>query len=478
MPRLSIILLTVTVAATALLIGEGNAGRPAGATPSATETCATESTTVTSVGQITDTACVRSAPPSVKFVFPQGSTTWDGAVALAANEVNAIPLNLLTEAVFEYSADGGATFIPIDSVRADQRYFETVWQTAGLAAGDYLVRVALSDILGNLSSDTITLHVNGQPVAKAVFSCPSTTTVDFEATSSFDPDPGGSIVSYNWDFGDGSLPATGAIVPHSYPAPGTYFAELTVVDNLGAIGVSHFGVDTLLCEEVPKGCDPEGMTIEHATPPGASWKMYWIKKAADKQKLGLYHTIENWATAPDDASFQIVANFEVVVELKPNSDPSKCDEGQSVQRTATFGPKTYKLKEAKAGAQPHDPPPGGEVECEYNDPQGDWCHDNYRKDRAHTISKIGDAKEGWTKVHVDQSHIRWLDGPGDDDVLKKTIKAAGGFTYKAKFQASVKGDTKTAKCSWEVDITATGDGGTFTVNGQGVHNINCQVTIP
>lgn len=45
----------------------------------------------------------------------------------------------------------------------------------------------------------------------------------------------GQIVSYNWNFGDGTT-ATGSIVSHNFIAAGTYNVRLTVTDNLGAQG--------------------------------------------------------------------------------------------------------------------------------------------------------------------------------------------------------------------------------------------------
>src|SRR5438067_2171834 len=48
-------------------------------------------------------------------------------------------------------------------------------------------------------------------------------------------DLGGTVVSYSWDFGDGTS-ATGATVSHIYTAPGSYTAPLTVMDDRGARG--------------------------------------------------------------------------------------------------------------------------------------------------------------------------------------------------------------------------------------------------
>lgn len=61
----------------------------------------------------------------------------------------------------------------------------------------------------------------------------NTLDVDFDASPTTD---NGTIVSYNWDFGDGSAPGTGLNVSHTYPASGTYLVKLSVTDNEGLIG--------------------------------------------------------------------------------------------------------------------------------------------------------------------------------------------------------------------------------------------------
>ncbi|MEM2144581.1 MAG: PKD domain-containing protein, partial [Candidatus Jordarchaeaceae archaeon] len=53
-------------------------------------------------------------------------------------------------------------------------------------------------------------------------------TLTFNASSSFDLD--GEIVSYLWDFGDGSS-AEGLVATHSYTMSGNFSVKLTVIDN-------------------------------------------------------------------------------------------------------------------------------------------------------------------------------------------------------------------------------------------------------
>ncbi|MEA3357297.1 MAG: LamG-like jellyroll fold domain-containing protein, partial [Patescibacteria group bacterium] len=57
----------------------------------------------------------------------------------------------------------------------------------------------------------------------------------FTGSGSYDPD--GSIVAYEWDFGDGDT-ATGVAPTHTYVQNGTYTVTLTVTDNEGTSNTS------------------------------------------------------------------------------------------------------------------------------------------------------------------------------------------------------------------------------------------------
>ncbi len=62
-------------------------------------------------------------------------------------------------------------------------------------------------------------------------------TVRFDAGTSSSPN--GSIVSYTWDFGDGTT-GVGSTTEHTFTQPGTYPVRLTVTDSTGKTGtVTH-----------------------------------------------------------------------------------------------------------------------------------------------------------------------------------------------------------------------------------------------
>jgi DNA-binding beta-propeller fold protein YncE len=72
----------------------------------------------------------------------------------------------------------------------------------------------------------------------------------FNASGAADPD--GTIVRYDWDFGDGTLLRNGGPAPeHVYDAPGTYTVTLVVTDNEGASTTTIFTGGTVLGNGAP-----------------------------------------------------------------------------------------------------------------------------------------------------------------------------------------------------------------------------------
>ncbi len=75
-------------------------------------------------------------------------------------------------------------------------------------------------------------------------------TVVFNATASSDPD--GTIVSYAWDYGDGTT-GLAAIGSNTYTLPGTYTVTLTVTDEYGATDTA---TETITAEALPPTLTP------------------------------------------------------------------------------------------------------------------------------------------------------------------------------------------------------------------------------
>ncbi len=76
--------------------------------------------------------------------------------------------------------------------------------------------------------------VNQPPMADFSISQPTGIAphnITFDGSSS--SDPGGTVVAYSWDFGDGSPSLSGAVVSHTFTAIGELTVTLTVTDDLG-----------------------------------------------------------------------------------------------------------------------------------------------------------------------------------------------------------------------------------------------------
>ncbi len=110
------------------------------------------------------------------------------------------------------------------------------------AAGTYTVRLTVTDNDGLTNAASTTAQVTdgtGQqsPVANPAGPYQGTTAspVAFDGSASADPD--GTIVSYDWTFGDGGT-ASGAKPTHAYATAGSYTVALTVTDDAGRTGTA------------------------------------------------------------------------------------------------------------------------------------------------------------------------------------------------------------------------------------------------
>jgi PKD repeat protein len=116
----------------------------------------------------------------------------------------------------------------------------------------------------------------GSPVAAFTSQC-NTTTCDFDASGSQDAD--GAIVSYLWQFGDGTS-ASGATASHTYSTGARYTVTLTVTDNAGATATRSVSVEanappvasyTVVCNGPTCTFDGSGASDSDGTIASYSW---------------------------------------------------------------------------------------------------------------------------------------------------------------------------------------------------------------
>ena len=164
-----------------------------------------------------------------------GTTGW----SLTVNP-NQGPGEFLALATRTTAAKGLVPFInahyTIIGATGDKAPTRTIGLTIGAPDGS-----ALDDRVRRVE-DTLTVGQGGPPppppanqppvaVANGPYAGTAGQAISLTAAGSSDPD--GSIVAYDWDFGDGQS-AIGSAASHTYSAAGAYSARLIVTDNQGA----------------------------------------------------------------------------------------------------------------------------------------------------------------------------------------------------------------------------------------------------
>ncbi len=102
------------------------------------------------------------------------------------------------------------------------------------AAGNYTATLTVTDNCGVTSSCEVSVTVtqpdNQPPVCDpgGPYAGPTNTPIQFDGSNSHDPD--GTIVTYEWDFGDGAT-GSGPTPTHAYAQTGIYTVRLCVTDD-------------------------------------------------------------------------------------------------------------------------------------------------------------------------------------------------------------------------------------------------------
>ena len=145
-----------------------------------------------------------------------------------------------------------------------QGTFTTTFQSS--TAGTFMINVTASKegYRDAIKEVQVTIP-NAPPTAgftASPASGPEPLNVTFDASGSRDAD--GSIVSYAWDFGDGST-GNGVKVAHNFTSNGTYMVALTVTDNLGATNsCSSQVIVSSVVKPMPGGLELSGTMLAAA----------------------------------------------------------------------------------------------------------------------------------------------------------------------------------------------------------------------
>ncbi len=104
-------------------------------------------------------------------------------------------------------------------------------------SGAFTATLQVDDGRGGTDTDQTLVTVNNLPPTAVANANPTSaaegTPITFDGSGSSDPGAG-DILTYQWNFGDGSPVVTGMNVTHAYPDNGVFTATLTVTDDDGA----------------------------------------------------------------------------------------------------------------------------------------------------------------------------------------------------------------------------------------------------
>jgi PKD repeat protein len=148
-------------------------------------------------------------------------------------------------------------------------------------AGDHTVKLRVTNVEGDANVDEIDITAELGDVPNPVISIPDMedngqlfTDKSYSFDASGTTSPGGSITSYEWDFGDGTTKARTRNAQHTYDTAGTYTVILTVTDEAGVTATEEQQVKVSIAPSMPEAViatvpakeDPDDNFIEGQVP--------------------------------------------------------------------------------------------------------------------------------------------------------------------------------------------------------------------
>jgi PKD repeat protein len=268
---------------------------------------------------------VTLAPGSAVFLLNSGSSsppTASAGPAQSGQEGTAV--------TFAGSASGGTGTLTYSWNFGDGTAAVTGTLTPShtyAAAGTYTATLTVTDSAGKSSqaSTTATLaDVAPSASAGGPYAAAPGASITFAGTASV-PDSTDTL-SYSWNFGDGTAPATGSLNPsHSYASAGSYTVTLTVTDQEGAatsatatVTVQAASAGLVAAYNFDQG---SGTTLtdvsgngNHGTIANATWS------AAGKYGGALsFNGTNSWVTINDAASLNLSSGMTLEAWIKPSS---------------------------------------------------------------------------------------------------------------------------------------------------------------